>query len=107
MVAAKSEVMAPVNATIISAVSERLNIGLHLATRKTPAVTIVAACISALTGVGPSIASGSHTWSGICADFPIEPQKRRSAINVIRCTSYPRKLIVWDAKPFACEKTGS
>ena len=30
----------------------------------TPAVTIVAAWISALTGVGPSIASGSQVWSG-------------------------------------------
>jgi hypothetical protein len=29
--------------------------------RYTPAVTIVAACISALTGVGPSIACGSQT----------------------------------------------
>ena len=36
----------------------------------TPAVTMVAAWISALTGVGPSMASGSHTWSGICALFP-------------------------------------
>ena len=61
MVAANSAVIAPVNATTVRAVSERLNIGLHLATRKTPAVTIVAACISALTGVGPSIASGSQT----------------------------------------------
>ena len=55
MVAANSDVIAPVNATTISAVSERLNIGLHLATRKTPAVTIVAACIRALTGVGPPL----------------------------------------------------
>ena len=31
------------------------------ATKNTPAVTIVAAWISALTGVGPAIASGSHT----------------------------------------------
>lgn len=30
-------------------------------TKKTPAVTIVAACNNALTGVGPSIASGNHT----------------------------------------------
>jgi len=29
--------------------------------RYTPAVTIVAACINAETGVGPSIAIGSHT----------------------------------------------
>jgi hypothetical protein len=31
----------------------------------TPAVTIVAAWISAETGVGPSIASGSQTYRGI------------------------------------------
>ncbi len=43
------------------------------ATMYTPAVTIVAAWISALTGVGPAIASGSHTYSGICADFPVAP----------------------------------
>ena len=33
---------------------------LHRAIRYTPAVTMVAAWISALTGVGPSIASGSQ-----------------------------------------------
>ena len=37
----------------------------HLAIKYTPAVTIVAACINAETGVGPAIASGSHTNSGI------------------------------------------
>ena len=36
------------------------NNGLILATKKTPAVTIVAAWIRADTGVGPSIASGSQ-----------------------------------------------
>ena len=39
----------------------------------TPAVTIVAAWISAETGVGPSIASGSQTYSGICALLPAAP----------------------------------
>ena len=39
----------------------------------TPAVTIVAAWISAETGVGPSIASGSQTYRGICADLPVAP----------------------------------
>ena len=34
--------------------------GDNLHTIKTPAVTIVAACINAETGVGPSIASGNH-----------------------------------------------
>ena len=31
---------------------------------------MVAAWINADTGVGPSIASGSQTYSGICADLP-------------------------------------
>ena len=44
-----------------SHVAQVLKIGLQRATRKTPAVTMVAAWMSALTGVGPSIASGSQT----------------------------------------------
>ncbi len=34
---------------------------------------MVAAWMSALTGVGPAIASGSHTYRGICALFPAQP----------------------------------
>jgi len=48
----------------------------NLTTRKTPAVTIVAACINAETGVGPSIASGSHMCKPSCADLPIAPINR-------------------------------
>ena len=48
----------------------------------TPAVTIVAAWISALTGVGPSMASGSHTCSGTCADLPTAPMNNSSAMAV-------------------------
>ena len=47
----------------------------------TPAVTIVAAWISAETGVGPSIASGSQTYSGICADLPVAPMNSSSVIS--------------------------
>src|ERR1035437_7396998 len=47
-----------------------------------PAVTMVAAWISADTGVGPSIASGNHTYSGICADFPAAPSTSSSAMAV-------------------------
>jgi len=43
----------------------------------TPAVTMVAAWISAETGVGPAIASGNHTCSGICADLPVAPMNSR------------------------------
>ena len=50
--------------------------------RNTPAVTIVAAWISADTGVGPSIASGSHRYSGSCALLPHAPTKQNNAIAV-------------------------
>ena len=49
-----------------------------------PAVTIVAAWIRAETGVGPSIASGSQTNSGICADLPVAPRKSNRVIMVTR-----------------------
>ena len=45
----------------------------------TPAVTIVAAWISAETGVGPAIASGSQTCSGICADLPHRADEQQDA----------------------------
>ena len=43
---------------------------------------MVAAWINALTGVGPSIASGNQTWSGNCPDLPTAPQKISSAMKV-------------------------
>ncbi len=56
----------------------------------TPAATIVAAWISAETGVGPSMASGSHTCSGICADLPSTPQKiSRPMKTRVSCESHP------------------
>ena len=48
----------------------------------TPAATMVAAWMSALTGVGPSIAGGNQTCSGTCADLPIAPQKTRIIARV-------------------------
>ena len=52
-------------------------------------MTIVAAWIRALTGVGPSIASGSQVCSGICADFatapPSRPSATRSTVVCERC----------------------
>ena len=50
-------------------------------TRNTPAVTMVAAWISADTGVGPSIASGNQTCRPICADLPIAPMNSSTAIT--------------------------
>ncbi|MCY1514162.1 hypothetical protein D9M68_486910 [compost metagenome] len=43
------------------------------AIRYTPAVTMVAAWISAETGVGPAIASASQVCSGSWADLPTAP----------------------------------
>ncbi len=49
--------------------SDSSNSGDMRATMKMPAVTMVAAWISAEIGVGPSIESGSQTCSGNCADL--------------------------------------
>jgi hypothetical protein len=43
---------------------------------------MVAAWISAETGVGPAMASGSQVCSGNCADFPATPQSSSSAMTV-------------------------
>ena len=64
-VPAISSVAAPITAPTSCAAGARSNSGCMRAIRYTPAVTIVAAWMSALTGVGPSIASGSHVCSGI------------------------------------------
>ena len=59
-VAAKKAVLAPIRTTKFIAIGASSNKGEHLTTKNTPAVTMVAAWISAETGVGPSIASGNH-----------------------------------------------
>src|SRR5439155_26325660 len=66
---------------------------------------IVAAWISAETGVGPSIASGSQVWSPSCADFPIAPTNRRMQARVSDGTCQPRKLIVVPTAPGALPNT--
>ncbi len=44
---------------------------------------MVAAWINAETGVGPSIASGSHVCSGTCADFANAPTQISRQIATI------------------------
>jgi hypothetical protein len=46
--------------------------------------------MSALTGVGPSIASGNHDSSGNCADFPMMPANRQSDATI--CHGATEKL---------------
>src|SRR3990172_8583994 len=73
IVAAKTAVTAPMMATTARLRGAALKRGLERATMYTPAVTMVAAWIRAETGVGPSMASGSQTYSGIWADLPTAP----------------------------------
>src|ERR1700739_416577 len=56
--------------------------GLDRTIRYTPAVTIVAAWISADTGVGPSMASPSQDCSGTWADLPHAASRSSSPIAV-------------------------
>src|SRR5437763_9004094 len=96
--AAISAVITPVQVTAISEgvtppIAPYENSGYTRATRNTPAATIVAAWINALTGVGPSIASGNQTCSGNCPDFPTAPQKISSAMNVALALSIARPAL--------------
>src|SRR5580700_2896009 len=79
----KKAVVDPTINTVDSAVSESSNSGDMRATMKMPAVTMVAAWISAEIGVGPSMESGSHTCKGICADLPIAPTNRQMHVKVM------------------------
>ena len=91
-----SAVIAPITVTNDSAVSDSSNSGDMRATMKMPAVTMVAAWISAEIGVGPSIESGSHTCSGTCALLPIAPTNRQMQITVIsdQCAAGPGSIVV-------------
>src|ERR1700761_5254282 len=79
----KKAVVAPMTNTKDSAVSDSSNSGDMRATMKMPAVTIVAAWISAEIGVGPSIESGSQMCSGTCADLPIAPMNKQMHVKVM------------------------
>src|SRR5437868_14191004 len=81
--AMNNAVVAPMMVTNDSATSDSSNNGLIRATMKIPAVTIVAAWISAELGVGPSIESGNQTCSGTCALLPIAPTNRQMQMTVI------------------------
>ena len=58
---------------------------------------MVAAWISADTGVGPSIASGSHTCSGSWADLPTAPANSSRAMTVAVPFGSPRAA--WNTGP--------
>src|ERR1043165_6954892 len=82
MIAARNAEMAPTHLTICNAASVIEKMGNNLATRYTPATTIVAAWINADTGVGPSIASGSQICKGNMADLPAPPMNTKVSAQV-------------------------
>lgn len=63
--------------------------------RKTPATTIVDLCNRAETGVGPSMAAGSHGWSPNWADFPTAASRQANKTMFVShlSDSIGRKLL--------------
>ncbi|KAG1579489.1 hypothetical protein G6F46_015654 [Rhizopus delemar] len=85
--------MAPITMMNDSATSDSSNSGEKRATMKMPAVTMVAAWISAEIGVGPSIESGSQACRGTCADLPMAPMNRQIHATVSSIQSEPGSVI--------------
>lgn len=75
-VAANSVDRAPRHKHRVRAVWLLLNRGWVRMRRKIPATTIVLECSSADTGVGPSMAAGSHGCRPNWADFPVAARMR-------------------------------
>src|SRR5881409_3113715 len=96
-----SAVIAPITSTTDLAVSLNSYKGDMRATMKMPAVTMVAAWISAEIGVGPSIESGSQTCSGNCALLPIAPMNRQMQVTVISIHSVPGNASLASSGPLA------
>src|SRR5664280_109961 len=71
------------------------------------AVTMVAACISAETGVGPSMASGSQVCSRNCADLPMAPMNSSRQISVSTSGCQPKNHMVLPVSDGAWAKTVS
>ncbi|PQM46874.1 hypothetical protein C1Y40_02953 [Mycobacterium talmoniae] len=82
-IAPNSRVTAPTNTTASRASADRSYSGPDRTIRYTPAVTMVAAWISADTGVGPSIASNNQAWIGTWADLAQAPTNISSPITVV------------------------
>ena len=92
-VAAKIAVSTPTMVMMSSDSGAYSSIGDRRQTMKTPAVTIVAAWISADTGVGPSIASGSQVWRPSWADLPMAPMNSRIPATSSAGSVLPRNMI--------------
>jgi len=65
----------------------------------TPAETMAAAWIMALTGVGPSMASGSQVCSGNCALLPMVPMISSTLTSA--ATLPPKRIASFSASIFS------
>src|SRR5699024_1294342 len=82
MMQPNNSVNAPTAVTVSRATADTSKIGFALAMRYTPAVTIVAAWMSADTGVGPSIASGNQACRGNWPDLLTAPSSNNNPMAV-------------------------
>jgi hypothetical protein len=82
VVAPKIAVVLPITVIIFETKGDTTKSVESLSKRYIPAVTIVAACIKADTGVGPSIASGNQKCKPICADLDITAIKKKIQIEL-------------------------
>lgn len=105
-VAVNRVVSAPRHRQVVRAVWLFSMSGLMRISRKMPATTIVLECSRADTGVGPSMAAGSHGCRPNWADFPVAAKIRPSRGRVrstflahenICCNSHEFKLVAIQA----------
>lgn len=99
-VAANKVEMAPRHRHRVSAVWLLLNSGWVRISRKIPATTIVLEWSRAETGVGPSIAAGSHGCRPNWADFPAAARIKPSRGNVGVCVEVGS---CWSSQVFVVE----
>src|SRR3972149_6271280 len=78
---ASSAEASPTITTLVCHPGTGENAGKNRARTYTPALTMVAAWISALIGVGASIASGSQVWNGTWADLAAAAASTPNAIK--------------------------
>lgn len=96
-IAVNSVVMAPRHNMAVMIVLLFEVSGWNRIIRKIPATTMVLECNRADTGVGPSMADGSHGWSPNWADFPVAAI--RSPVRGTRLLVLVKK-ICWRSQEF-------
>lgn len=82
-IAVNRVVIAPKHSIVVRMVLLLEMRGWNRISKNTPATTMVLECSSAETGVGPSMADGSHGWRPNWADFPVAASSRPASGMVL------------------------